>query len=232
FGFYRAEIIAALFNGITLLIISGFIIWEAYKRILNPVPIAEKEMFIVAAVGLAVNISTALILWKASSKSLNVRSAFIHMLGDTGSSIGVVIGSVVIYFTGYYIIDPIFSVIIAVLILVWSFSLIKDSIRILMESTPREINLNALKVSLLELDPKINDMHDLHVWEITTGMYCMTAHIVIEDMNVSESEKILEKISDFLQEKYNIQHPIIQLETGMNFNHSLACGLEKFNSKR
>jgi cobalt-zinc-cadmium efflux system protein len=231
FGFYRAEILAALFNGITLLVITGFILWEAYKRILNPKPINEVEMFIVAIVGLVVNITTALILWKASRESLNVRSAFIHMLGDTGSSVGVVIGAVIIYFTGFYIIDAIFSVIIAVLILIWSVSLIRDSVRILMESTPKNININELKQNLILNVDKVKNIHDIHVWEITTGMYCMTAHILIEDMSVNETHTVLDNLNHFLAENYNILHPIIQFESGKGFNHEYICELDNFIGK-
>lgn len=227
FGFYRAEILAALLNGITLLVITGFILWEAYKRILNPRPIAAKEMIIIGVVGLLVNIATALLLWKASKESLNVRSAFIHMLGDTGSSVGVVIGAFIIYFTGFYIIDPIFSIIIAMLILIWSISLIRDSIRILMESTPKNINVGGLKAGVIAQNVKVKDIHDLHVWEITSNMYCMTAHMVIEDMNVSQTQQLLDEISQYLWEKYNIQHPIIQFETGGGFDHKQGCNLDK-----
>jgi len=226
FGFYRAEIIAALFNGITLLVITGFILWEAYKRILNPIPISEIEMIIVAVIGLIVNIATALILWKASRESLNVRSAFIHMLGDTVSSIGVVIGAVIIYFTGLYIIDPIISILIAIVILVWSITLIRDSIRILMESTPKNIDVNQLKESLVKEISPVKDLHDLHIWEITSGMYCMSAHAIIDDMNVSKTEKLLGDINQFLMDKYNIQHPIIQFESGEGFDHEKICRLD------
>jgi cobalt-zinc-cadmium efflux system protein len=226
FGFYRAEILAALLNGITLLVITGFILWEAYKRILTPRPIAAKEMIIIGVVGLLVNIATALLLWKASKESLNVRSAFIHMLGDTGSSVGVVIGAFIIYFTGFYIIDPIFSIIIAILILIWSISLIRDSVRILMESTPKNINVGELKAGVIVQNAKVKDIHDLHVWEITSNMYCMTAHMVIEDMNVSQTQQLLDEISQYLLEKYNIQHPIIQFETGGGFDHGHGCNLD------
>ncbi len=229
FGFYRAEILAALFNGVTLIIITGFILWEAYKRILEPRPIDEIEMIVVAVIGLIVNIATAAILWKASRESLNIRSAFVHMIGDTASSVGVVIGAVIIYFTGFYIIDPIFSILIAILILVWAFSLIRDSVRILMESTPKNINVNALKENLINNFSPVKDMHDLHVWEITTGMYCMSAHIIIEDMNVSSTEALLAEINAFLQDKYNIQHPIVQFETGKGFEHDHSCELDRFN---
>ena len=223
FGFYRAEIIAALFNGITLLIITGFILWEAYKRILNPVPISEIEMIIVAVIGLIVNIATALILWKASRESLNVRSAFVHMIGDTASSIGVVIGAVIIYFTGFYIIDPIISILIAALILVWSITLIRDSIRILMESAPKNIDIKELRDTMVKEIAPVKDLHDLHVWEITSGMYCMTAHVIIDDMNVSRTEKVLSDINQFLLDRYNIQHPIIQFESGEGFHHEEFC---------
>jgi len=226
FGFYRAEILAALLNGITLLVITGFILWEAYKRILNPRPIAAREMIIIGVVGLLVNIATALLLWKASKESLNVRSAFIHMLGDTGSSVGVVIGAFIIYFTGFYIIDPIFSIIIAILILVWSISLIRDSVRILMESTPKNINIGELKSGVIAQNVKVKDIHDLHVWEITSNMYCMTAHMVIEDMNVSQTQQLLDEVSQYLLGKYNIQHPIIQFETSGDFDHENGCNLD------
>jgi cobalt-zinc-cadmium efflux system protein len=108
----------------------------------------------------------------------------------------------------------------------------RDSIRILMESTPPGINAGVLKEHLLESNSKIIDMHDLHVWEITTSMYCMTAHIIIEDMNVSETKKLLDEINIFLEEKYNIQHPIIQFEAGEGLMQVHSCGLEKFNSKK
>lgn len=219
FGFYRAEILAALLNGITLLIITGFILWEAYKRILNPRPVAGMEMMIIGVIGLLVNIVTALLLWKASRESLNIRSAFIHMLGDTGSSIGVVIGAIIIYFTSFYIMDPILSIIIAILILVWSISLIRDSVRILMESTPKNINIGELKSGVIAQNAKVKDIHDLHIWEITSSMYCMTAHIIIEDMDVSQTQQLLDEITQYLSEKYNIQHPIIQFETGAGFDH-------------
>lgn len=227
FGFYRAEILAALLNGITLLIITGFILWEAYKRILNPRPIAGREMIIIGVIGLLVNIVTALLLWKVSKSSLNVRSAFIHMLGDTGSSVGVVIGAIIIYFTDFYIIDSIFSIVIAILILVWSVSLIRDSVRILMESTPKNINISELKAGVVGQNNNIVDIHDLHVWEITSNMYCMTAHIVIKDMNVSQTEKLLGEIGSYLLDKYNIQHPIIQFESGSGFEHEYSCNLDK-----
>jgi cobalt-zinc-cadmium efflux system protein len=226
FGFYRAEIIAALFNGITLLVITGFILWEAYRRILNPTPISEIEMIIVAVIGLIVNVATALILWKASRESLNVRSAFIHMIGDTASSIGVVIGAVIIYFTGFYIIDPIISILIAALILVWSITLIRDSIRILMESAPKNIDTGELKENLIKGIAPVKDLHDLHVWEITSGMYCMTAHIIIDDMSISQTEKVLNDINLFLLDRYNIQHPIIQFESGDGFKHEEVCMLD------
>ena len=225
FGFYRAEILAALFNGITLIIITGFILWEAYKRIVNPRAVDEGQMFIIALAGLAVNIATALILWKASKKSLNIRSAFIHMVGDAASSVAVVAGAVIIYFTGFYIIDPILSIIIAILILVWSISLIRESVRILMESAPKGIDIIKLSRGIIKSDARIKNMHDLHVWEITTDMYCMSAHIIIEDMSISSTEELLLKMQQYLERQYNIIHPIIQFETGEGFMHDNSCKL-------
>ncbi|MCE5329081.1 cation diffusion facilitator family transporter [bacterium] len=213
YGFYRVEILAALFNGIGLLIISGFIFWEAYKRILNPQPINALEMIIIAIIGLAANVASAFILAGSSKESLNVKSAFFHMIGDTASSVAIVIGGVIIYFTDFYLIDPIFSILICIAILYWAFILIRDSVQILMETTPRDMDVEKLKAELIKEIDGVEGVHDIHIWQITDSIYNMTAHVVTDNVNIRETSSILEKINNFLAEKYQIRHSVIQFET-------------------
>ncbi|MBI4832509.1 MAG: cation transporter, partial [Candidatus Lindowbacteria bacterium] len=142
FGLYRIEVLAALLNGLTLLLITGFIFYEAVGRLVQPSPIKELPMFVVAAVGLAVNLASAFILLDVGRTDLNVRSAFLHMVGDTASSVGIVAGAIVIYFTGWYIVDPLLSLLIAAVILLWSWNLLRDSVSILLETAPKHISIN------------------------------------------------------------------------------------------
>lgn len=214
FGFYRAEILAAFFNGIALLVVTGFIVWEAVKRIIDPSEINVMEMIIISIIGLAANIASAVILSGASKKSINVRSAFIHMIGDTASSVAIVIGAVIIYFTDFYLIDPIFSILICIAILYWAFLLIRDSVRILMETTPRGIDIKKMTDDLTSQIPELKNLHDIHVWVITDDMNYITAHAVVgSDIAISQCNPILEKINEILIHHYNIGHSTIQFET-------------------
>jgi len=220
FGFYRVEILAALFNGIGLLVISGFIFWEAYKRILNPKPINVMEMIIIAIIGLAANIASAFILAGSSKESINVKSAFMHMIGDTASSVAIVIGGVIIYFTNFYLIDPIFSILICIAILYWAFTLIRDSIQILMETTPSGFDVKKLENELIKEVSEVQGLHDIHIWQITDSIFNMTAHAVVDNININETSAVLEKINSFLIKKYRIGHLVIQFETQDFHSHN------------
>ena len=213
FGFYRIEILAALLNGIVLIAITGFIAWEAYKRFLNPSSINVMEMIIIASIGLAANIVSAILLAGSKKNSINIRSAFIHMIGDTASSAAIIIGAVVMHFTGYYIIDAILSILICVAILYWAVLLLKDSILILMEAAPKNININNLEKDIIGLSSSILNIHDIHVWGITDDMNYMTAHIVIEDCMISSTAEIIGEIKEVCSKKYEIGHLVLQFET-------------------
>jgi cobalt-zinc-cadmium efflux system protein len=212
FGFYRIEILAALFNGIFLIAVSAFIFWEAARRILNPKPVNVIEMLIISVIGLAANVVSAFILSGASKKSINVRSAFLHMVGDTLSSVAIIIGAIIIYYTGFYMIDAIFSIIICVAILYWAIILIRDSLHILMETTPKGINVKKMEDELIAGVREIKEIHDIHIWQITDSIFNMTAHVVLEDMHIKETESILMDINSILLEKYSIGHSVIQFE--------------------
>lgn len=215
FGLYRAEILAALVNGIFLAAVTVYIAYESVLRLARPVPIAGLEMLIVAAVGLAVNLVSAAILWSVSRGDLNVRSAFFHMLGDTLSSVGVVAGAAVILATGWVGIDALLSLLIAVVIGVWSYRLLAQSIRILMEVTPPQVDLARLAEDLKAADPAILNVHDLHVWEITSGMLAMTAIVTVPaDVTVERSSHLMEHLRAVAAERFEIGHAIIQVEAG------------------
>ena len=211
YGFYRLEILAALFNGATLFLITLWIFYHAYQRIIHPEPIASVQMLVVAVIGLIVNLACAYIL-KTSHGSLNIRSAFTHMLADTFSSMVVVFGAIIMHYTQWYIIDPVLSIMICVVILIWSYQLISESVDILLEATPKDVDMESVMESIKGLDG-ITDIHDVHIWTITSGMYAMSAHVFIADLMVSKTYGIMSKINALVKEKFNIGHTVIQFES-------------------
>ena len=213
YGFYRLEILAALFNGATLFLITLWIFFHAYKRIINPEPVASWHMFIVAIVGLLVNLACAYIL-KTSHGSLNIKSAFMHVMADTFSSLVVVFGAIIMHYTQWYMLDPALSILICIVILVWSYQLITESVDILLEATPKDVDLENVVKSINELD-EIEGVHDVHIWTITSGMYAMSAHVYIKDLMVSETHSIMANINTLVNEKFSIGHTVIQFESNV-----------------
>ncbi len=211
FGFHRLEILAALFNGVTLLLITAWIIYAAYARFYNPVPVASLQMFVIALLGLIVNIVTTYILSSSNRGGINIRSAFLHMIGDTLSSVGVVIAALIIYYTGRTIIDPILSILLSIAILIWSYQLIKESINILLEAAPKDIDLSELTESFKAIE-EVKDIHDLHVWTLTSNMYALSVHLSIKNMHISDTRHLLRRINFLLCQKYRIGHTAIQFE--------------------
>lgn len=210
YGFYRLEILAALLNGVILFLITVWIFYESYHRFVSPEVISSGKMFFLAIVGLLANISCAYILKSDEhGHSLNVKSAFLHMLGDTLSSVGVIIGAIIIYYTNWYIVDPIISIMLCILILIWSYKLIMESVDILLEATPKEINVNDV-ISHLEQISGVEGAHDIHIWTITSGMYAMSVHIDTKDMLISKTTVISKEINRILAEKFRIGHTVIQ----------------------
>jgi cobalt-zinc-cadmium efflux system protein len=213
YGLYRAEILAALVNGLFLAAVTLVIAWEAVTRFLEPVPIAGREMLLVAVAGLAVNLVSAGLLWGASHGDLNVRSAFLHMLGDTLSSVAVVAGAGVIMATGFVAIDPVLSLVIAAVIGWWSLRLLGASVRILLEATPPGVDLAALEAALVAADPHVRAAHDLHVWEITSGMRAMTAIVEVDAaLTVAEVTALQRRLRRLVHERFRVNHAIFQTE--------------------
>jgi len=211
FGFYRMEIFAAQINGGVLVFLSLFIFYEAYHRLIEPEPIKSQLMMIVAGVGLLANIASALILHKSSEKSLNVKASFLHVVGDLLSSVGVIIGGAIIHFTGWFIIDPILSVMIGLIILKGAYGVVMETANVLLEAVPKHINLEGL-IREIEAMEGIESFHDVHLWTITSGLYALSGHVLIKDQMVSESTQILERIREHLGEGYDINHTTLQFE--------------------
>jgi cobalt-zinc-cadmium efflux system protein len=212
FGFYRLEILAAFLNGVLLLAISLYIFYEAYHRLMNPSEIKGVFMLIVAAIGLAANGAGIAILRRSAFRNVNVRSVLFHLMGDTISSAGVIIGGIVIIYTGWYIVDPLIGILIGALILSGAYSLVRESVDILLEATPKEIDAETLISDLLRIEG-VKEVHHLHLWTITSGIYAMSAHVVIDDCLISKSTLLLNEIERLLREKYGMEHITIQLES-------------------
>ncbi|THE09861.1 cation transporter [Bacillus timonensis] len=211
YGFYRFEILAALFNAITLFVIAGFIVYEAFQRFFDPPTVASGTMMIIAGIGLLANLLSA---WSLISKgdvknNVNLRSAYLHVLGDALGSVGAIIAGVLMLLFEWYIADPIISVVVALLILKSAWGVLTTSIHILMEGTPITIDQKDVKATLEEIDGVI-DVHDLHIWTITSGMDSLTCHILIKDDH--DSQDILQQAIDKIRDKFKIEHTTIQIE--------------------
>lgn len=212
YGFYRVEILAALFNSLFLFAVTAYILYAAVRRFITPQPVLELQMFLVAVVGLAVNVISVFILSGSARGDLNIRGAFLHMLADTVSSIVIVFGAIILYFTGWYVIDPVLATGISLVIFAWAWRLFRDSIDVLLETAPKGMNIDELGTELKKAIPEIQDIHDMHVWVITSNMYSFTAHIAIGDANRGRSNEILKAINKLLSERYNIEHTTIQFD--------------------
>jgi len=212
FGFHRLEILAAFFNGIVLLCISFYIFYEAYHRLVHPEEIKGFFMLVVATIGLLANGVGIVILRKSALRNLNVKSAFFHIVSDTISSGGVIVGGLVILSTGWYIIDSLLGILIGLLILRGAYSLVKESVDIFLEATPKDINVEKMLSDLHKIEG-VKDIHHLHLWTITSGIYAMSAHVLIKDLLVSSSAQILRQIETLLKNKYNMEHMTIQFES-------------------
>ncbi|MFH1441481.1 MAG: cation diffusion facilitator family transporter [Candidatus Omnitrophota bacterium] len=212
YGLYRAEVLAAFINGIVLIFISGYIAYEAILRFITPREIKIYEMLFVAVFGLIINGITIFLLAKISYRDLNIRSALLHELGDTVSSIAVVTGAVLIFYTGNYVIDSVLSFIICVLIVIWAVRLLIESSHILLEAAPRHLDIDVLVEVIKSEIPGIYQINHVHVWSITSSLYALTAEVVIEDCHLSKANELLVKINEMLKKKFNIEHTNIQFE--------------------
>jgi cobalt-zinc-cadmium efflux system protein len=210
YGYYRVEILAALFNGLALWLIVGIIFAAAYNRLFHPPEVQSYGMLVVAVLGLVVNIAAGLILFGSHHHNLNLRGAFLHVVSDALGSVGAIAAGLVMLSTGWYLADPLISIFIGVLILYSSWSLIKESVSVLMQTVPKGIRLEEVRQTI-EAVEGVSMVHDLHIWAVTSDIFTLSAHAVVE--NGGDFHQVLNCIEDTLKERFNIEHTTIQLET-------------------
>jgi cobalt-zinc-cadmium efflux system protein len=211
FGWYRFEIFAALVNGLSLWLAAALIAFEAFRRVREPLDVKTGPMLLVAAAGLAVNILVAALLHRARHENLNTRGAYLHVLGDALGSLGVIAAGLAIRITGWRAADPLVSVLICGLI-AWSGArLVREAFHILMEGTPDHLPLEEIRSGLSSI-PNVRDVHDLHIWTVTSGFIALTAHLVVGDPECSQA--VLTTARDLLKTRFDLDHTTIQVEAG------------------
>lgn len=217
YGYYRFEILAALFNGVTLFVIAGFIVKEAIQRFNDPPTVASGTMIIIAFIGLAANLLSAVTLLKKADvkENINLKSAYIHIIGDALGSVGAIVAGLLMLLFDWYIADPIISVIVALLILKSAWGVLKQSIHILMEGSPVIINKEEI-LTILENIEGVKNVHDLHIWTITSGLDTLSCHILIEDKE--DEQEVLQQAINLIRDNYKIEHTTIQIEKS-NLQH-------------
>jgi cobalt-zinc-cadmium efflux system protein len=211
YGYHRAGILVALVNSTTLALIAIGIFYEAFRRLLDPPEVQAGILIWVGLAAVVVNLVTALLVRRGAEHDLNLKSAFLHLMGDVISTIGAVIAGVIIRFTGANWLDPLVSVLIGFLILWNAWGIVRESVQILMESTPRDIDMDFLVKDVLSI-PGVRGVHDLHVWSLNQSLRTLSAHIVTDDVVVSQGAQVQAAISRMLADKYKIMHATLQLE--------------------
>ena len=228
FGYHRVEILAALANGTILVLLSAFIFYGAYQRFLEPPAVKTPLMLTIAIVGLFANVGGVLLLNRASRRSLNIRAAYWHIIGDTIASVGVITAGIIISLTGYYVADAIASVVIAMIILWGAVRIVGESADVLLEAVPKHIETSGA-IDFIRNIPGVNAVHDIHIWTITSNIYALSAHLVIDDQMVSKSLDIVKTVRQGLARRYNISHTTLQLECE-SCPTGVVCELDKHDT--
>lgn len=211
FGYHRAGVLSAFLNALTLALLSAWILYEAVLRLRAPEPVNETIMIVVSAAGLAVNAGIMIALRAASRDDLNIRGAFIHMLGDALGSAAIIVGAVLIRYTGWERIDPILSIALAALIIYTAWDIVRESLNILLEGLPRGMTLADVTAAAKAIDGVL-DVHDLHIWSLGSSAHALSCHVLIEDVPPSASDSILRRINEMLYHRFAIGHTTIQFE--------------------
>lgn len=209
YGWLRLEILCALVNGAALFLIAGIILWQAALRFRTPQEVEGTLMLVVATGGLIVNIIGAVLLHSSASHNLNMRGAYLHILGDLLGSVGAISAALIILATGWYLADPLISVFVALLILVGAWRLMRESVDILLEAVPRNIDIGAVRQSMMEVDG-VHDVYDLHVWTLTSGYLAMSGHARIREAH--RHQQILDEIHELMHSRFNISHVTVQVD--------------------
>ena len=217
YGFHRFEILAALLNGATLFLVAGIIVIEAFKRFVEPPTVATGSMILIACIGLLANLLSAYFLMKKGDvkNNVNMRSAYLHVIGDALGSVGAIVAGLIMLAFKWYYADPIISVVVALLILRGAWGVLKQTVHILMEGTPSHIDQQKVLDALQQL-PYVLEVHDLHIWTITSNFEALSCHLVIEEH--ADQQTVLQQALALISSKFAIEHSTIQIETP-SFNH-------------
>ena len=222
YGYHRLQVLAALANGATLLLIAVEILREAWSRFRHPAPVSAGPMLAIAVVGLAVNLVVAFALRKHDRDDLNIRSAFLHVIGDAAASVGVIGAGLAILITGAVWLDPLVSVLIGLLILFSSGRVLKESVHVLAEGMPEGMTATGIK-DVLRRVSGVSEVHDLHVWTVAPGYIALSAHVVIDDQAISQTAEIMAALKGSMEKDFNISHTTIQFECGSCGQGTASC---------
>jgi cobalt-zinc-cadmium efflux system protein len=226
FGYHRVGVIVAILNALSIFAIAGFILYEAYQRFQQVQVVNSPLMMGVAVVGLAANLVVVLWLRSEQKGNINVRSAFWHAMGDALASIGVIGGGLVILLTGQYWVDPLVSVIISLIILASAWSILREAFHVILEATPRDVDVRAMIATIKQIEG-VKDVHDVHVWSISSDLRAMNGHILIEDIATSQAAKIRGEIEEVVREKFRVGHTTLQLECETCDSTGSFCNLKE-----
>jgi cobalt-zinc-cadmium efflux system protein len=219
YGYHRVEILAALTNGLFLLGVAAYILAEAWERFLTPHPVAGPEVLAVASVGLLVNVGGTLLLREGATSSLNVKAAYNEVVADTFSSLGVIAGAAVITATGWFWVDTVVAVVIALFVVPRTLTLLRETLHVLLEGTPREVDMGALRAAM-EAVPGVKAIHDLHVWTLTSGVHALSAHAILAEG--ATHRDVLEALRQRVTSGFPISHVTVQLEERCCGEHAHA----------
>lgn len=224
FGFHRSEVFASFINGLTVFLMALGILYEAWGRFGSPQPVKSLPMLLIAVVGLLMNVLAASALHGHSSDDLNVRSALLHVIGDAAASVGVIAGGIVMYYTGWYLLDALISAAIGLLILTGAGRVLRDSVHILMEGTPRGLHLPEVADAIREIDG-ISDVHHLNIWTVCSHILSLSVHVDIDSGNETRRATILHTIEHMLAERFRITHTTVQMECSTCMNGPMIKAL-------
>jgi cobalt-zinc-cadmium efflux system protein len=220
YGYYRSEILAGFINALLLVAISLAILYEAYERFKQPPVVASVPVFFVSLLGFVVNISSLSLLKDSKDDSINIRAAYLEILGDSLVTFGVMVASVIMYFTHWYMVDPLISGLIGLLILPRTWLLLSECTNILMEGTPAHVDLTELRGAMLAVEG-VTEVHDIHVWTITSGLDAMSGHVRIDER--ANAEPVLDSLTKVLKDQFGLHHTTIQVEQVSCGSHSDVC---------
>ncbi len=224
YGYHRAGVLTAFVNALALLVLAGFIFYESYRRLRAPRIVDETTMLAVAGLGLLLNLGIMWAMRRDQRRDLNIRSAYVHMLGDALGSVGIIAGAILIRFTGWQRVDPVLSIIIGALIVWTAWDVIREALNILLEGLPRGMRLSTVAAAIRQVEGVL-DMHDLHIWSLASHTHALSCHVLIADVPLSESEAVLTRINGELRRRFHIEHTTIQFEHANCASSSAGCAI-------